>query len=299
MKRLERLRVRAAFFRLLRRFFEEEGFLEVDTPVRQPTLIPETHIVPIKADGGLLQASPELCMKRLLAEGAERIFQICPCFRKEERGRLHSEEFLLLEWYRRDADYHQLMEDCQALVRFLNKGFAELGIMAFPGVDVEARWQRMSVEEAFEKYAPISLFASLADGFFDEVLVEYVEPYLGASGTPLFLYDYPLELGSLAREKISDNRFVERFELYIGGVEIANGFSELADSSLQRGRFEREISEIEQIRGERVLMPEKFLTELPEMGNAAGIALGVDRLLMLLVGETTLAEIQTFSWEEL
>ena len=111
------LRIRAALFSAVRLFFTAQGFLEVDTPLRQPVIIPESNIVPLTADGQYLQTSPELCMKRLLAAGCPRIFQICPCFRKDERGRRHLEEFTMLEWYRRDADYHALMTDCEDLLR--------------------------------------------------------------------------------------------------------------------------------------------------------------------------------------
>ncbi len=299
--KIERLHIRAAFFRLIRRFFEERDFLEVDTPLRQPVLIPEANIRPLRSEGAFLQTSPELCMKRLLAAGCERIFQICPCFRKEERGRLHAEEFMLLEWYRRDSNYLELMEDCRALICFLSKNFANNlnGGTVFGGVDVAApNWEKLTVSEAFRRYAPITLAKALGEDIFDEMVVEYIEPHLGVT-IPTFLYDYPVELASLARRKKDNPRYAERFELYIGGIEIANGFSELADSTEQRIRFAEEIAQIADIWEERAEMPNTFLEELPQMGDAAGIALGIDRLLMLACGAKSIEEVRSFSWEEL
>ncbi len=286
-------RLRAAFFSAVRNFFVQQDFLEVDTPLRLPVVIPETHIAPIMADGLYLQASPELCMKMILAQGAERIFQICPCFRRGESGRLHAEEFTLLEWYRGGADYLQLMDDCRALVCTLAKEMRQYCPHPFAGIGIDGQWQKLSVAEAFARYSPIGVEEALAEACFEEMLVEYIEPHLGRK-VPTFLYDYPVSLGSLARVSASDSSVVERFELYINGVEIANGFSELADESEQRRRFAVEIDAIKRIYGRNAVMPEKFLKKLSAMGDAAGIALGVERLLMLLAGRESLAEVQGF-----
>lgn len=290
------LRLRAAFFRAVRRFFEQEGFVEVDTPLRLPVCIPEKHIVPITADGFYLQASPELCMKQLLAIGADQIFQICSSFRKNERGQLHSEEFKILEWYRRGVDYFFLMRDCEALVRAVAEALTTERHTPFDGMVLSKEWQRLTVADAFAEYSPISLEESLVRDLFDELLVEYVEPHLGQK-RPLFLYNYPVVLGSLARVS-ADSRWVERFELYMNGVEIANGFSELADPVEQKLRFVNEIKEIESLRGEKIPMPKKFLAELPKMGEAAGIALGLDRLFMLALNKNQLKDAQNFTIEE-
>lgn len=291
------LRLRAVFLSAVRHFFEQQDFVEVDTPLRLPVCIPETHIIPIEADGFYLQASPELSMKRLLALGLERIFQICPCFRKDERGQRHSEEFKILEWYRLGADYFQLMRDCEALLRAVKAVLMVHHSSPFCGLHLEGEWPRLSVADAFRQYSPVGLERSLARGIFDEILVEYIEPHLGRE-RPLFLYNYPASLGSLARISANDPRWAERFELYINGVEVANGFSELADSVEQRKRFTEEITEMERRYGKKVPMPERFLDELPKMGEAAGIALGLDRLFMLALNKRSLAEAQTFSVEE-
>lgn len=298
------LHLRAAFFRCIRSFFYQQGFLEVDTPLRQPVYLPESNIVPLASEQEYLQTSPELCMKRLLAAGNNKIFQICPCFRKEERGRLHQEEFQMLEWYRTGADYHQLMLDCEALLRFLMEGLLQqqlsgggVGQKLFSGVTLGARWQRMTVAEAFSRYSRITLQQALKEDRFDEILVECIEPHLG-NGAPVFLYDYPVELGSLARKRRDNPAVVERFELYIHGVELANGFSELTDAEEQRARFVDEIATIKGSTGREAAMPERFLTDLRQLDTAAGIAMGLDRLFMIAMNRQHITEVVTFSPED-
>jgi lysyl-tRNA synthetase class 2 len=302
---LPELHMRAALFRLIRSFFDDQGFLEVDTPLRQPIFIPENTIVPLAAEGQYLQTSPELCMKRLLARGCEKIFQICPCFRKGEIGRLHLEEFTMLEWYRSRADYQDLMSDCEDLLRFIaqNMGSAVSSCSEndhqklFPKTDIVSDWQKMSVAEAFELFSPVPLADALEKDQFDELLVEYIEPHLGF-GVPLFLYDYPVELGSLAKRNDNNPKVVERFELYINGVELANGFSELTDTEEQRGRFIEEIAVMEKDGRSGVKIPEQFLDDLQRLDTAAGIALGVDRLFMLLMNFDGLSKAVTFHPED-
>ncbi|MCX5869560.1 MAG: EF-P lysine aminoacylase EpmA [Deltaproteobacteria bacterium] len=297
------LRFRAAFFHSLRSFFVRQQFLEVDTPIRQPLLLPELNIEPLASEGWFLQASPELCMKRMLAAGCSRIFQLCNCFRKGERGRLHLEEFTMLEWYRTSAGYEELMTDCEALLRSL---LVDLEVMAPCAVfnetlrvgnrfiSLQPPWDRLSVHETFARYSPVSIDQAMAADTFDAILVEYVEPHLGME-RPLFLYDYPVELGSLARRKVGNPRLAERFELYINGIELANGFSELTDSREQRQRFEQELAMMDEERRQRSRMPERFLDDLAHLDRAAGIALGVDRLLMLLMGKECVDEVVSFA----
>lgn len=288
------LHLRAAFFRAIRYFFEEQGFLEVDTPIRQPLLIPEQNIVPIPSGTHYLQSSPELYMKRLLAGGCERIFQICHCFRKGERGRLHLEEFVMLEWYRLDADYTDLMRDCEDLFNFLKR---EIPAPVFP-VCLDSDWERLTVADAFTRYCTVSAAEALEMDMFDQLLVEQIEPYLGQSA-PTFLIDYPLELASLARPKPGQLKVAERFELYVAGIELANGFSELTDPDLQRKRFEEEYAKMEDERGRQKKMPECFLEDLGRIEQAAGIAMGMDRLFMLLSGSKKLEDAVSFAPEEL
>jgi len=301
MLELPVLHMRAALFRLIRSFFDDRGFLEVDTPLRQPIFIPESTIVPLAADGQYLQTSPELCMKRLLAQGCDKIYQICPCFRKGEIGRLHLEEFTMLEWYRSGGNYLDLMADCEDLLRFIALNMKSVTIPGskkhhpkwFSKTDIVADWQKMDVAEAFELHSPVSLTDALENDRFDELLVEYIEPHLGFD-VPTFLYDYPVELASLAKRSVKDSGVVERFELYINGVELANGFSELTDTGEQRARFIEEIAVMEKDGRPGVEMPERFLDELQKLDTAAGIALGVDRLFMLLMNRDSLSEAVTF-----
>ncbi len=305
MLNTDRLHIRAAFFRLIRSFFYQQGFLEVDTPLRQPVYIPESNIIPLASEEAYLQTSPELCMKRLLAAGNSKIFQICHCFRKEEKGRLHLEEFQMLEWYRAGADYHQLMADCEALLQFLLKNLQEQLTSSnrlvehrfFSDIQMGVAGNRLTVADAFAGYSPIKLEQALEDGCFDEVLVDYIEPRSGIF-CPLFLYNYPLQLGSLARENTENPAVAERFELYIKGVEIANGFSELTDADEQRSRFEREIAIIHETFGRDVMMPERFLVDLEQLDTAAGIAMGVDRLFMLAINSRRITEGITFPPED-
>lgn len=304
---LQGLHLRAALFRCIREFFHQNDFLEVDTPIRQPLYLPEGNIEPFTSEKEFLQTSPELCMKRLLAAGCGKIFQICPCFRKEERGRLHLEEFKMLEWYRSGADYHQLMADCEHLLRVIsyrlhlpkqqwpdNTG----SVQCLFGVKLNGSWQRLTVAEAFSQYSPVELDQALKNETFDEILVEYIEPQLGSS-TPTFLYDYPVELGSLAKKKTDNPEVVERFELYIQGIELANGFSELTDSAEQRLRFKKDIARIKQRTGRNTTMPEKFLCDLERIDLAAGIAMGLDRLCMMIMNNKRIADSISFSPEDL
>ncbi len=294
------LRQRAALFQALRTFFIDRGYLEVDTPVRIPAPAPEAYIDPEPSGAWYLQTSPELCMKRLLAAGFPKIFQICKCFRRHERGARHLPEFTMLEWYRRDSGYLDLMDDCEALLRFVAVQMGEAETIAAGGaaVSLAGPWERLTVAGAFLRYGGMDVEAALAGDCFDEVLVRDIEPRLGRA-TPTFLYDYPAALGSLARLRPDSPAVAERFELYVGGVELANGFSELADPVEQRHRFDCERQRIAALGRKPAAMPESFLAALPDMGPAAGIALGVDRLLMLLLGAQSIDQVVPFTPESL
>jgi lysyl-tRNA synthetase class 2 len=299
------LRQRSNLLQAIRSFFLERDYIEVDTPLRLPVLIPESNLVPFTSEDCFLHTSPELCMKRLLARGCSRIFQICHCFRKEEHGRLHQSEFTLLEWYHKGWDYLAVMQQCEELIYALVRSFSDL-----PGISkgeqlcwqdnrvaMAPPWDRLTVAEAFRRYADRNVQEVLSAGDFDAVLVTEIEPHLGQE-RPVFLYDYPIELGSLARSSQKDPTVAERFELYIAGVEIANGFSELVDPQEQRHRFLVEMDKLRSA-GKNAVLPEKFLAELSLIGETAGIALGVDRLCMLLLGSPDIAAATSFIFEEL
>ncbi len=290
----------------VRSFFFNNQYLEVDTPLRFPYIIPELNIIPFQVEGGFLQSSPELCMKLLLGSGCSKIFQICHCFRQEEVGVRHQPEFSMLEWYHAGWDYRDLMNECEVFIRNVAKelnGFSGLvpaDHINYCGrkISLELPWQRLSVRDAFHKYAGISPLEALQQDRFDEILVTDVEPNLGWD-TPCFLYDYPTQLASLARKKASNHDLAERFELYVGGLELANGFSELIDADEQRKRFASEIKAIKQKYSLDIRVPEQLLKALENMEDTAGVALGFDRLFMLFFGIDDIASAVTLSVEDM
>lgn len=291
---------RAAIIQGMRQFFVKRNYLEIETPQRIPAPAPESQIDAVPADGWFLQTSPELCMKRLLAAGYERIFQISHCWRAGERGNLHVPEFTMLEWYRAHANYRDLMEECEALVPAVAKDL-DLPVQIIyreQAVNLEIPWERISVEEAFRRYAQVSVAEALKRDLFDEIMVRDIEPHLGV-GHPTFLYDYPAERGSLARLRADVPSVAERFELYVGGLELANAFSELIDTDEQRARFTKEESYRRSLGKHPYPLASKFLNELPNMPPAAGIALGVDRLAMLLLNVASIDEVLAFTPEDL
>ncbi|MEA3470533.1 MAG: EF-P lysine aminoacylase EpmA [Thermodesulfobacteriota bacterium] len=299
-KRKKALTTRAKMIQAIRRFFTDRDYLEIETPLRVPTLAPESHIDAIPSDGWFLHTSPELCMKRLLAAGFPRIFQISHCFRKGERGRLHVSEFALLEWYRAGIDYLDMMDECEDLFIFVagQLGFGKTIKYQGKPIDLTKPWERISVKKAFEAYSSLSPEEAIKEGRFDEIMVGEIEPNLGEN-KPSFLYDYPVSLGSLARVKKEDPSVAERFEIYAGGLELANAFSELTDAKEQRKRFQKE-DEFRRRSGKTAYpVPEKFLDALSRMPESSGIALGVDRLAMIFTDSSSIDEVVAFTPEEL
>lgn len=301
-KRLyQNLAIRARLIQAIRNFFIEQDYLEIETPIRIPAPAPEAHIEAVESGDWFLQTSPEICMKRLLAAGYPRIFQICKCFRQGESGRLHLPEMTLLEWYRASSNYQDMMTECEALILAVAR---EMGlkedILSYQGTEIRLipPWSRIAVSDAFDRFGSISLKAALAQDQFDEIMVTEIEPNLGQL-RPVFLYDYPACRGALARLKPQDSRYAERFELYIGGLEICNAFSELTDAAEQRARFERELTHRRES-GKRVYpMPHKFLEALKDMPEASGNALGIDRLAMIFADASAIEEVVTFAPEAL
>jgi len=295
------LQRRARIIDTIRKFFIQNEYLEVETPIRIPAPAPEAHIDAVESGDWFLQTSPELCMKRLLAAGIPRIFQICKCFRHGERGRLHLPEMTLLEWYRADSNYLDMMDDCEALINTIARmNGSEEDVLVYQGKEIKLTppWARISVSEAFEKFVSIPVHVALERGQFDDIMVEKIEPNLGQT-QPVFLYDYPASRGALARLKTQDLRYAERFELYIGGLEICNAFSELTDSIEQRERFEREKDHRRRSGKPVYPMPEKFLAALGNMPAAAGNALGIDRLVMLFSDSKQIDDVVAFTPEKL
>lgn len=294
------LETRAATINAIREFFRARQYLEVETPFRIPAPAPESHIDAIPADGWFLHTSPELCMKRLLAAGYPRIFQLCHCWRAGERGHRHISEFTMLEWYRAGAEYNSLMDETEDLVRTVARKVMRRSTITYQGqtIRLAGRWTRLTVAEAYQQLSGVSADGALADGSFDERMVRDIEPRLGYP-VPTFLYDYPASRGSLARRRADNPSVAERFELYISGLELANGFSELVDAAEQRQRFEVEETYRRSMGKQPYPLADKFLRELEEMPPSAGIALGVDRLVMLLQDTANIDDVVAFTPEEL
>jgi lysyl-tRNA synthetase class 2 len=284
----------------IRRFFTERDYLEVETPLLIPAPLPEAHIDVIPAGEHYLHPSPELCMKRLLAAGYHRIFQICKCFRNAERGSLHLPEFTLLEWYTTGIDYKILMEECEALIVSISEGIGTGKKIRCRGKEIDLRppWERISVIEAFDRFASFNLEMALKKGCFDEVMVREIEPNLGVT-KPTLLHDYPASLAALARLKPDNPEFAERFEIYFAGLELANGFSELTDPQEQRNRFEKENKKREKLGKKIYPTAEKFLKSLEHMTESSGIALGIDRLAMIFSDSPKIDDVVSFTPEEL
>ncbi|PZR32171.1 EF-P lysine aminoacylase EpmA [Caulobacter segnis] len=320
---LARNRITKAF----RAWFEAEGFEEVETAALQVSPGAEAHLHAFATEALnpagetaqlYLHTSPEFACKKLLAAGEAKIFSLGKVWRNRERGPLHHPEFTMLEWYRAEAPYQTLMDDCAALVA-LAAETAGTRRFDFRGVacDPFAPPERLSVAEAFRRHAGVDLPASVAsDGttdrnalaaeavaagirvaeddtwadIFSRIIVEKVEPRLG-EGRPTILCEYPIPEAALARPKAADPRVAERFELYACGVELANAFGELTDPVEQRRRFILEMDEKARVYGERHPIDEDFLAALADMPEASGSALGFDRLVLLATGARRIEDV--------
>ncbi|MDD5207157.1 MAG: EF-P lysine aminoacylase EpmA [Desulfobacterales bacterium] len=299
-RRRNNLLTRARMIQAIRQFFISRDYLEIETPIRVPTQAPEAHIDPFTSEGWFLHTSPELCMKRILAAGYPRLFQITRCFRAGERGALHIGEFTLLEWYRTEIDYKEMMKECEDMFLHLAELLCHGNIIHYQGTEISLGkpWERISVRDAFREYSSLTMEEALKRDRFDEIMVSQIEPRLGLK-RPAFLYDYPASLAALARLKKDDPTVSERFELYLGGLELANAFSELTDVDEQRTRFEREQQHRRNMGKPPCPEPERFLAALPHMPEASGIAMGIDRLAMIFTDSSIIDDIIAFTPEML
>ncbi len=294
------LQLRAHIIQALRQFFIENDYLEVETPYRIPAPAPEEYIDAQPSGNWYLHTSPELCMKRLLAAGHSRIFQLCKCFRQNERGNKHLPELTLLEWYTAGSTYQDVMAQCEALMQFVIRNIGHDGYICYQGskISLSSPWPRITVAEAFDQYSSQPMEVALRENRFDELMAGEIEPRLGFA-KPVFVYDYPASRGALARLKPEDRSLAERFELFAGGLELCNAFSELTDSVEQRMRFEWEQNR-RRCAGKKIYpMPEKFLRSLQDMPEAGGNAFGIDRLVMLLADTARIDDVVAFTPEEL
>ncbi|KAB2940280.1 MAG: EF-P lysine aminoacylase GenX [Hyphomicrobium sp.] len=319
---LTRARIKAA----IRAWFEAQGFVEVETGCLQISPGNEAHLHAFRTElvapdlsrrTLYLHTSPELACKKLLAAGERNVFTFAPVFRNRERGALHAPEFTMLEWYRAEAPYEAMMDDCAALLK-LAAETADNRFVSWRGVTSNPRAvpERLTVAAAFARYAGVDLLARIgADAndrdalaaaaesagitprdddtwadIFSKLLTALVEPKLG-NGRPTLLTEYPASEAPLARPCTGDPRLAERFELYCCGVELANGFGELTDPELQRRRLEAEMDKKEARYGERYPIDEDFIAALAAMPPASGCALGFDRLVMLATGATRIDQV--------
>jgi elongation factor P--(R)-beta-lysine ligase len=291
------LELRDRMLAAIRCFFAARDFLAVQTPVRLPAPALEDYIEAEPAGDQWLRTSPELHMKRLLAAGYERIYQIGPCFRQGERGRRHLSAFTMLEWYRLHADHEAILADAVELVRHVLQATLRAVSCPFQGqqIDFGTAWERLTVEDAFQRYAQTDVDAAIAAGAFEQVLVEQVEPHLG-NGRPTVLEEYPLACSGLSRPIPGRPNRVERWELYVAGLELGNACSELTDPAEQAARFAA-CAELRRSESRPVYpMDEPFMAALRTgMPPAAGIAIGLDRLLLILANLDDLADTVAFA----
>jgi lysyl-tRNA synthetase class 2 len=321
------LAARNAITKAIRAWFDEQGFVEVETGILQISPGNETHLhaprTELRDSAGAavtryLRTSPEFAAKKLLAAGEAKIFEFARVFRDRERGDLHLPEFTMLEWYRASEPYEAAMADSIVVIAHAAQatgigGFSFRGSTADPFAEPEL----LTVAAAFDRFAGIDLLATVQDGsgeraaladaardrvritdddtwsdIFSKVLVEHIEPQLG-QGQLTVLFEYPAPEAALARTKPSDPRVAERFEIYACGVELANGFGELTDAQEQRRRLTLAMDEKQRRYGERYPLDEDFLAAVALMPQASGVALGFDRLVMLACGA---AKIDQVAW---
>ncbi|NOX54165.1 MAG: EF-P lysine aminoacylase GenX [Planctomycetes bacterium] len=332
---LEMLRIRADVLLAFRAFFAAEGYWEVETPLLSHETIIDAHLQPVavQREGRpplFLQTSPELGMKRLLAAGADSIFQISRAFRAGEQGDRHNLEFTMVEWYRVGNSYHDQMTFTERAVQAVVKVALESPSFEIACARVNRsrclryfshEFERVRYDDAFECFAgehvlgrsapelariaarhglavPESLAEDDVDGWLNLLFVELVEPHLGRD-RPTFVYDYPATQAALARVRPDEPPVAERFELYLRGIEVCNGYQELTDAQEIRKRFKHQQTLREQAGWPSLPMPKRFLAA-HEAGlpYCAGVALGLDRLMMAIAAADSLAEVMAFPFDQ-
>ncbi len=326
----ERYFIREKVIKATRAFFDKEQFHEVETPllIAHPPAesyldVFETTLLDRQRRGtkAYLSTSPEVPLKKLLVAGIGNCYSLTKSFRNmETQGNLHNPEFTIVEWYRVGADYRRIMEDCERLVRSICQTIL-VGPLVYQGntIDVASAWERMSVAESFQKYAQINFDDFLdetkareigkAKGYtieasntweeiYNQIFLNEIEPYLGM-GKPTILYDFPASMGALVRKKPTDPRFVERFEFYIAGLELGDCYGELTDPVEQEERFDQELAEIKRLGKTSYDYDHDFIAALGVgLPDCSGIAIGVDRLVMLLANVTDIADVLFFPSRE-
>ena len=286
------LEKRAAIVRGIRKFFDDQGFVEVETAVRIDAPAPEEHIdCPPVVGGGYLRASPELQMKKLLAAGMDKIYQIGPCFREGEKGSRHNPEFTMIEWYRRKADYLDIRNDLEILVSRLFAGNREQGTGNRLDLSTSQllNFSTLKVRDAYRDHAGWDPWTEWDQDRFDFDMATKIEPAIKSIGGGVFLMDYPPQAASLAKlsrpskhPNLPDFSYAERWEFYWDGLELANCFTELCDRDEQLKRFEKAKDARKLLKESDYPLDYEFIDSLSRIEHAAGVALGIDRLVMIL-----------------
>jgi lysyl-tRNA synthetase class 2 len=315
---LEVLRLRARLLRRIRVFFDQAGVLEVDTPAMSAAAATSPYLDSFQTTchgpGAMqdrvlyLQTSPEFAMKRLLAAGSGSIYQLCKVFRNGESGCNHNPEFTMLEWYRTGYDHLDLMDEVERLLATVLDGVLPLAgvqhwawrdlFIEFAGLDpcLAGIAEISSLLESRHAIVPVGMQDASLDDWHDLVMTHVIEPRLGAG--LVFVRDYPSSQAALARVRRGNPPVASRFELYLNGVELANGFHELSDSGEQRRRFVAELAQREQRQLPPVPVDERLLAALGQgLPDCAGVALGFDRLLMLACGARCLSDVLSFPFD--
>jgi lysyl-tRNA synthetase class 2 len=297
------IRARARLYRQIRAFFDARDCLEVDTPLLSLSTNTDVNITSIEASNlgqkCYLQTSPEFAMKRLLAAGSGSIYQICHAFRAGEKGRRHNPEFTLLEWYRTGFDYQRLMDEVESLIdelsakanQFKRVSYHDL-LLDHTGIEIDAI-DLPSLREKVDRLIPGTQSSDFSvDQCLDLLISLVIAPALESY---VFVFDYPVSQAALARVNADNPRVAERFELFYNGLELANGFSELCDSSQQRARFENDSKQREAAGLEPYPTDELLLAALEAgLPECAGVAIGLDRLLMVLLEEDSIDRVLSF-----
>lgn len=309
---IEALQARAKLYQTIRTFFAERGVLEVETPIISQAGVTDVHLASVKALRHIegkehtqyLQTSPEFAMKRLLASGSGPIYQLCKVFRDDEHGRKHNSEFTMLEWYRPEFDLKDLMHETAALLETcLKQRFDEIRPMilsykhAFQD-RLEINPLQATLKQLKDTADRVGLNLDLGNdrlAYIDLLFSHIVEPSLGFD-TPVFLTDFPPEMASLAKVRIDEDgeEVAARFEVYIEGLELANAYDELLDANILRARFEADNLERKLQGLAEMPLDENLLAALPHMPACAGIALGVDRLLMIATRQLKIEQVIAF-----
>ena len=294
MDKIANLTRRSALFRAIREYFYDRDFIEVETPVKIHAPAPEEFIESVRAEGDFLRTSPELAMKVMLADGFERIFQIGSCFRADEHGRRHREEFTMLEFYARGMEYREQAQFTAGFVAEAARRVLGGESVVYRGREVDlGSHEFITVEEAFRRYAGVSTQEAERQDRFDELMVTKIEPELGR-GRLTFLTDYPASRASLARLRADNPAVAERWELYIEGIELANAFGELTDAAEQKARFRAAL----EFRAAHGMHPYpaavEFFAALDRgLPQSSGCARGLDRLAMIFCDADDIGDVRS------